>query len=369
MTIRPFSRRVLLSGTVSLLLAAVPVGAQQPTMETEFHTDSDHDGLSDALEEQLLAQFAPKFMVGEHDCSVIPAEFELDIRTPEVRADNGTIYGQVFPAKDANDHAIIAEIHYYHLWRKDCGGHGHPLDTEHVAVLVRASDTHLSTATWRAMYWYAAAHENTVCDVSQIARAATLHAEDHGATVWISPGKHASYLNETLCQRGCGADRCENMVPLRTIALINLGEPSHPMNGSLFVSSSAWPLMAKMSVSDFPGAPVARLNQLPSTDIAWFNPGRHPAQGVIARSSITEQAIAGGGRNTTTAISLAGNSTGDALSKTSNTTGQALSSANDSTGNALQTSYRHTRHALGTAARHVGKALHVTPKDADEGPR
>ena len=93
------------------------------------------------------------------------------------------------------------------------------------------------------------------------------------------------------------------------------------------------------------------MNQLPSSDIAWFNPGRHPAQGVIARSSITEQAIAGGGRNATTAISLAGDSTGDALSKTSNSTGLALSTANDSTGNALQTSYRHTRHALGTAAR------------------
>jgi hypothetical protein len=91
MTIRPFSRRALLSGTVSLLLAAVPLGAQQPTMVSWFHTDSDHDGLSDALEQQLPAQCAPKFMVGEHDCSVTPAEFEPDIRTPEVRADNGTI--------------------------------------------------------------------------------------------------------------------------------------------------------------------------------------------------------------------------------------------------------------------------------------
>jgi hypothetical protein len=364
---RTRGKQIVLSGMFGLLLAARVLSAQSTLEEPRFHIDTDHDGLSDVLEQQLLIQFLPKFMVGEHDCSGIPAEFEPDIRAPEARADNGTIYGQVFPVKDATDHAIIAEIHYYHLWRKDCGGYGHPLDTEHVAVLVRASDTHLTAATWKAVYWYAAAHENTVCDVSQIARAATLHAEDHGATVWISPGKHASYLNETLCQRGCGADRCENMVPLRTMALINLGEPSHPMNDSLFVSSRAWPLMAKMSVSDFPSAPVARLNQLPGTDIAWFNPGRHPAQGVIARSSITEQAIAGGGRNTTTAISLAGNSTGDALSKTSNSTGQALSTANDSTGNALQNSYRHVRHALGTSARHVGEALHITPKDPDGG--
>ena len=370
MTVRPFSKRALFAGTISLFLAAVPLGAQQQlTVETGFHTDSDHDGLSDALEQQLLNQFTPKFMVGEHDCSISPAVFEPEMQPPEVQADNGTIYGQVFPAKDATDHSMVVEIHYYHLWRMDCGGHGHPLDTEHVAVLVRASDTHLATATWKAVDWYAAAHENTVCDVSQIARASTLHAEDHGATVWISPGKHASYLNGTLCQQGCGADRCENMVPLQPAALINLGEPGHPMNGSLFVSSSAWPLMAKMSASNFPSAPVARLNQLPDTDIAWFNPGRHPAQGVIARSSITEQAIAGAGRNTTTALSLAGNSTGNALSITGGSTEQALSTTNDSTGNALQKSYRHTSHALGTSARHVGEALHSTPKNTEGQPR
>ncbi|HEY1901178.1 MAG TPA: hypothetical protein VGG56_02030 [Terracidiphilus sp.] len=357
MTIRSVGKEALLWGTISILLAAMPLRAQQPTVQTPVHVDSDHDGLSDALEQQLLRQFEPKFMMAEHDCSVSPAEFKPDMETPEVEADNGTIYGQVFRAKDTTDHSMVAEIHYYHLWRKDCGSHGHPLDTEHVAVLVRASGADLPTATWKALYWYAAAHENTVCDVSQIARAATLHAEDHGATVWISPGKHASYLNETLCQRGCGADRCENMVPLQPTALINLGEPSHPMNGSLFISSSAWPLMAKMSTSNFPSAPVARLNQLPDTDIAWFNAGRHPAQGVIATSSVTEQAIAESGRNTTAAISLAGNSTG-----------QAISTANGSTGGALHNSFDNTRHALGTAARNVGKALHMMPKNTEEQP-
>ena len=42
---------------------------------------------------------------------------------------------------------------------------------------LRASDADVK---WKAVYWYAAAHENTVCDVSQIARAKTLHAEEHG---------------------------------------------------------------------------------------------------------------------------------------------------------------------------------------------
>jgi len=290
-------------------------------------------------------------MIGRQDCSNIPAEFRPNVKTPEVKTENGTIYGQVFPAKISTDDTPTAEIHYYHLWRRDCGGHGHPLDTEHVSVLVRASDSHLSSATWKAIYWYAAAHENTVCDVSQIARASTLHAEVRGAKVWISPGKHASYLNETLCQRGCGADKCEKTEALAPGKLINLGEPGHPMNGSLFILSSLWPLAGKMSNTNFPPDPVARLTQLPETDIAWFNAGRHPAQGVIAISGSTEDAIAKSGRSTNSAISTAGDSTNTAISV-----------AGDSTGNALQKSYRHTKHALGTSARHVGEALHVKPK-------
>jgi hypothetical protein len=340
---------------------------QQPAPGPQFHTDSDGDGLSDALEQRLLEQFAPTFMMGDHDCSSSPAEFMPDVQTPEVTSDNGTIYGQVFPVKNTSDRAMAAEIHYYHLWRKDCGRHGHPLDTEHVAVLVKATDTEVTTATWKAVYWYAAAHENTVCDVSQIARATTLHAENHGAVVWISPGKHASYLNETLCLRGCGADRCENMVPLRTTALVNLGEPNHPMNGSLFISSGEWPLMAKMSATDFPISAVERLNRLPKADIAWFNAGRHPAQGVIAKSSVTEEAIASSGQDAGTAISLAVDSTEGSLSSASGSTGEAITAAGSSTGNGLQKSYRHTVHALGSAARGVGDALHITPKKKKAG--
>ena len=172
------------------------VPAQQVVESQPGAADTDHDGLSDALEQQLLARFVPKFMVGADDCSVLPAEFMAGVKVPQVRADNGTIYGQATPAQNIGGSAATTELHFYHLWRKDCGGHGHPLDTEHVAVLIRSDGAASDAASWKAVYWYAGAHENTVCDVSQIARASTLHAEDHGATVWISPGKHASYLNE-----------------------------------------------------------------------------------------------------------------------------------------------------------------------------
>jgi hypothetical protein len=331
--------------TVSLALCAVAARAQTAA------PDSDHDGMSDRLEQSLLAQFTPQFFVGQQDCAGLPADFRPGLRVPTVDAEDGTIYGQVFPEEGrdfpetlSGDVNPIAEIHFYHLWDRDCGAHGHALDTEHVAVLVEASSHDLTTATWKALYWYAAAHEDTVCDVSQIARASTLHAEDHGARVWISPGKHASYFEETLCHGGCGADRCEAMVPLRVRRIVNLGEAAHPMNGSVFVASKAWPLAYKMTHTNFPTETVERLNALPEDDIALYNPGKHPAQGVIAVSYTTGEAIAGGGEDTD----------------------QALSLAHDKTGNALDKSYRKTKHALGRSMRDVGKALGATGKDKSD---
>jgi hypothetical protein len=327
------------------------LGATAQLSEPNIPVDSDHDGLSDSLEQALLLQFVPRFMVDRHDCSQLPAEFTPDLKTPTVEAADGTIYGQVFPAKSPIGDPPTAEIHFYHLWRTDCGPHGHPLDAEHVAVLVTASDRNPETAKWKAVYWYAAAHEKTVCDVSQITRASTLHAETTGPKVFISPGKHASYLNEKLCHTGCGADRCVDMVALPVGKIVNLGEAAHPMNGSVFIASAAWPMLDKMTSTNFPAAPVARLNQMPDTDIAWFNAGRHPAQGIIANSNTTGQAIALGANDTTSSLSKAGASTG-----------VALSLAQDNTGNALQKSYKHTVHALGATARHVGGALHPPQK-------
>jgi hypothetical protein len=324
----------------TLLIVPVVSVAQESISASQAAVDSDHDGLNDTVEQAILLQFEPQFLIGQHDCSNVPARFKTDMATPTVQREDGTIYGQVFLSKTSTRDVPVAEVHFYHLWKRDCGEHGHPLDTEHVALLVQGSSGDFASARWRALYWYAAAHENTVCDVSQIARASTLDAVDHGAKVWISPGKHASYLNETLCKAGCGADRCEAMIPLPPGRIINLGEIGWPMNGSIFIESDAWPLKSKMMATNFPAGTVARLNMMPTTDIAWFNAGRHPTQGVIAVSASTEESIADSGENTTAAINLAGDSTGDALQK----------------------SYRKTKHALGKSIRSVGDALRLTSK-------
>ena len=303
--------------------------------------DSDGDGLSDQLEQRLLMQFSPNFMIGKEDCAGAPAEFKTGIVLPTVEKQNGTIYGQVFPTKSDAVAGPRVEVHFYHLWDRDCGPHGHRLDSEHVSVLLRASGDDLERASWKALYWYAAAHENTVCDVSQIARASTLGAEDRGARVWISPAKHASYLSEEICRGGCGADRCEAMSAMRTINLINLGEPQQPMNGVIFVTSAEWPLLSKMSSTNFPMEALLRLDGLPISDVAWANPGKHPVQGIISRSASVEGAIAESGHETTDAVSEAGTSTG----------------------NALQKSYRKTVHALGSSAKNVGRALGAKPSN------
>jgi hypothetical protein len=236
------------------LLAASPLHAIDKAVSATAQ-DSDRDGLADSLEAALLARFSPVFLVSSTDCSVMPARFAPQISIPTVMEDDGTIYGQAFPSKD---HPGEVELHYYHLWRRDCGEFGHALDAEHVSALVQVGSDPNSA---KALYWYAAAHEDTVCDASHLARAESLAAEDRGATVWISSGKHGSFLSREVCMHGCGGDRCEQMEPLKVREIVNVGEVGAPMNGSEWLLSPEWPLKEKLVRSDFSDARLERVNR------------------------------------------------------------------------------------------------------------
>jgi hypothetical protein len=327
----------LLTGAASLAIA----DATQPQQlsESAVSRDSDGDGLSDVLEQTLLERFAPTFLVSRKDCSNVPALFVSGQTKPVVETENSTIYGQATPPRSEGGAGRFVELHYYHLWSRDCGCMGHALDTEHVSVLLKRGRNESDPREWKAVYWYAAAHEDTVCDASQVARASTLHAEDRGAKVWISQGKHASFLNEELCRHGCGGDLCEQMEPLAVSAIVNLGENGKTMNETLWSASPRWPLATKMGRSDFQPAALARLERLPNSDIAWVNPSKRPAQSTIAAGGSTVDAIETSHRNTDSAISLAG----------------------DATGGALGTTYRNVTGALGKSARGVGKFLRHEP--------
>ena len=314
--------------------------------------DTDHDGLSDDVEQTLLQQYAPRFMISSTDCSIQPAQFTPAMAVPTVLADDGSIYGQATLHKGSSDQAEI-ELHYYHLWRTDCGQMGHALDAEHVSVLLQATP-HTSVTQnfhrddWHAAYWYAAAHEDTVCDASQITRAATLKAEDQGATVWVSAGKHGSFLHEELCRRGCGGDRCTISYELKAQPqIINLGEWDAPMNGAIWMASTRWPLKDKITRSDFPPVRIAMLDKLNNTDIAWANPAKRPAQAAILGANSGISGAATGASATGNALATSGQSTDVALSLATNKTGNALGTATRSTGHAIGKSLHAVRKALG----------------------
>ena len=340
--------RLLLCAGLSLLLNAV-LSAQLivpgPTLDPAM--DSDHDGLTDVIENQLLRQFTPQFMISRDDCSKRPAQFAAFQSTPIVEADDGTIYGQAFPYPESPDHPIRSdhlhlarpdqvELHYYHLWRRDCGEIGHDLDAEHVSVLLGRDQDGEHKDHWKALYWYAAAHEGTVCDTSQITRANILNAESSGPKIWISRGKHASFLNETICTHGCGGDSCSAMEPLLIPAVINIGELSAPMNGALWTDARAWPLAAKLTRSDFAPSRTARADRLPATDIAWANPERRPVQAAILGTNDGIGGASTGLRSTGDALGAANSGAGNALSKTFRSLGKALRKTVQKTADAIE---------------------------------
>ncbi len=256
-----------------------------------FGADQDLDGVPDELEQRLLERFVPRFYTAVDDCDVAPAEFERGRTAPVAKKKNGTIYGQVFAVSGG------LEVHYYHLWSADCGKIRHPLDAEHVSGFLSEEK-----GEWRARYWYAAAHENTVCDRGSAARAGLLYAEWRGPEVWISRGKHASFLSEAACRTGCGSDRCDRSKRLAVSQLINLGEVENRLNGSDWVLSTAWNLSEKMG-SDFPPALRAALDG--SKRIIAANPATPGVQPVIAAGNTTIDSLALANTKTEGALSKA----------------------------------------------------------------
>lgn len=276
--------------------------------------DADRDGVSDALEQELLLRFLPKFMVSAGECDGLPAEFRPGTRDPQVLAKNGTIYARVFPVKPAGRPGAFLELHYYHLWGRDCGRAGHPLDVEHVSALVSADAPEPSAPAWKALYWYAAAHEETLCAASNGARAPLVGGGESGPEVWISAGKHASFLSLQLCRGGCGGDRCTEMRPFAPPKVINLGEPGAPMNGCDWISSRSWPLRDKMA-ADFSESVLAQLDDPYARGIEPVNDAVGTAKAIILGGGATAGGLATAQRKTEGALDKSGSAVGKSLGR------------------------------------------------------
>ncbi len=305
-------------GTLLFCLALVLCGAPRLVAQNASDTlDTDRDGLSDAYEQAVLEKFRPTFVIDADDCAERPARFAAGREEPELASADGTIYGQVFPVAGG-----LVEVHYYTLWSRDCGRNSHALDAEHVAVLVSKADG----PDMRALYWYAGAHENTVCDISSGARAEVVSAEGRGAKVWSSSGKHALYLKKEMCDHGCGADSCENAIELEQAGpIINVGELSAPANGSLWTASPKWPLSEKMD-SDF--TPEVRATLAASSgDTVITLRGRSPVRGTLRRGDAVLNGATVGGEHTGAALDAADDNASAGLDKAANSTGGALKRA------------------------------------------
>jgi hypothetical protein len=221
------------------LAVSVPAGAQ----------DRDRDGLADHMEQALLDRFAPTLLLARGECDVAPASFAPFAAQPRVVARDGTLYGQAFPIAAAGGRAQI-ELHYFHLWSRDCGRLGHDLDAEHVSAILSAVQSDSAADEWIADAWYAAAHEGSACDASSGAVASALGAERAGPHVFVSRGKHASYFDRGQCRWGCGGDECGDDRAIAPATVINIGEFDAPLNGAVWVHSRQWPLAGKLA-SDF----------------------------------------------------------------------------------------------------------------------
>lgn len=266
--------------------------------------DLDRDGVADELEQNLLEKFRPAFMISADDCDLQPSEFASGAMRPVALERNGTIYGQVFRPASAEPGSAVLEIHYYHLWSKDCGRMGHALDAEYVALLAHAEDIDDAPGKWTASYWYAAAHENTLCDRSTIAQASAVKAEEAGPTVWVSWGKHGSYFYPEQCDGGCGQDRCVAFLPLATGKIINLGEIEAPLNGADWTSLAGWNLTWKMS-SAFSSELVAGIERPESALPVFTQPALKEIQAVVLALGASLDSAELGPEEASTALELA----------------------------------------------------------------
>lgn len=301
---------------LALLLAACVSWAAPAAAQ-----DLDRDGLADQLEQALLERFRPTFVLSAGECDGQPATMAPWAADPRVIDRDGTIYGHV-ARRDTQPGRVEIEIKYFHLWGRDCGRPSHALDIERVSVLVHAPAVDVPLDEWEAAYWYAAAHEGTVCDASSGAAAAALRATRVGPYVYVSRGKHASYLNRGHCKWGCGSDLCDPGPPVGHGPIVNLGERDAPLNGATWLGSRRWGLAAKLE-TDFDPTRRGRFDRERPAAVAALHVGRRPIQAPILGGDTGLDSLILAGKTATLSLDAAADATATAVEAT----GQAVATA------------------------------------------
>jgi hypothetical protein len=300
----------------SLLLAVSLVSAGGAVAQ-----DRDGDGLADAFEQALLEKFVPTLVLSAGECAGRPAAFEQWAPDPRVVAQDGTLYGHV-SRRTITETGTEIEIKYFHLWARDCGRPSHGLDVEHVSALVRAPRADAPVDEWQAAYWYAAAHEGTVCDASSGAMAAAVRATQSGPYVYVSRGKHASYLNRSHCKWGCGSDLCDPGEPTPRTQVVNLGERDAPLNGTIWLASERWDLGDKLA-TDFDPELRMRFDRDQPESVVALRVARRPFQAPILGGDTGLDALIEAGEAATLSLGAAAEATATAVEATGRAVGTA----------------------------------------------
>lgn len=191
----------------------------ETTPETSTMVDKDGDGLDDALEEKLAADYLP-FL------SLDPAD----------KCARAVIVFRVYPHPDAK--ATRLHLIYDTLFEKDCGASGHVGDNEVFALTVDPA----KPAPEGILAMRAISHQGTACEAitncgscSGLEKCTT--ATKKGAAfpvVFYSKDKHGSYLQESKCDNSCFFTNFCVLAPTSTEPkMINAGEPEMPLANNL----------------------------------------------------------------------------------------------------------------------------------------
>lgn len=179
--------------------------------------DEDGDGLDDALEARLAADYLPYLSLHPSDGCPL----------------GGIVYRlRPHPGDAAKIHVI-----YVHLFERDCGLNGHVGDDEVFAMTIDpAAPPPAGIVAIKAI-----SHQGTLCErTSQCGACPGLSACDTALVegvawpvVYTSKDKHATYARKSSCGFGTCFDTCE-LNPTRAVPpLVNAGEPDAPLVNDL----------------------------------------------------------------------------------------------------------------------------------------
>jgi hypothetical protein len=206
---------------------------------TPAMTDLDGDGLDDALEDKIAAEYLPFLSFDPTDT-----------------CPRSVIVFRLYPHPDAKDtrlHLIVDT-----LFEKDCGASGHVGDNEVFGVTIdRSKPAPAGILAVRAI-----SHQGTSCEaITNCGTCAGLTACETAMrkgslfpVVYYSKNKHGAYLQDGKCDNACFFTNFCTLAPTPSEPkMLNVGEPGKPLvkdltSAGLITTASGW---TEMSVFNY----------------------------------------------------------------------------------------------------------------------